>query len=68
MCGFAFAFDNAQQFGVGRQVSDHIIRLAAMVSLGEEIETAIYHFHGDGRKRLGGKGFLELKTGQFKVY
>lgn len=52
MSGFAFTFDDAEQFGVGGQVSDDIIHLAALVSLRKEIKAAIYHFHGDGCKRL----------------
>lgn len=52
MCGFAFTFDDTQQFGVGRQISDDIVRIAALVSLRKEIKAAIHHFHGDGCKRL----------------
>ena len=52
MCGFAFTFDDTEQFGVDDQVSDDIIRLAAMVSLRKEIKATIHHFHGDCCKRL----------------
>ena len=52
MCGFVFTLDDTQQFGIGRQVSDDIICLAVLVSLREEIQTAIDHLHRDSCKRL----------------
>ena len=52
MCGFAFTLDDAQQFGVSRQVGDDIFCLVTMMSLGKEIKAAIDHLHGDGCERL----------------
>jgi hypothetical protein len=52
MCGLTFTFDDAQQFGVGGQGRDELFGLAALVRLGEEIQAAIDHLHGDGCKRL----------------
>ena len=52
MRGFAFTLDDTQQFGVNRQISDDIVRLVTMMSLGKEIKSAIHHFDRDGCKRL----------------
>lgn len=59
MCGFSFTFDNTEEFGIGRQVSDDIICLTAMMSLRKEIKTAVYHFNGDGGKRSASNSLLK---------
>ena len=49
MRGLPFTFGDAQQFGVGGQVSDGLLSLAALVRLSKEIHVAI-----DQRDRDGG--------------
>ena len=41
-----------QQLCIGGQISNDILSSTVMVSLGEEIQTAIDHFDGDDGERL----------------
>jgi len=52
MCRLAFPFYDAEQLGIGSEVGDKIISLAALVSLGEEVQAAINHLNGDGGEWL----------------
>lgn len=52
MCGFRFAFEDAQQLGIGCQISNYLIGLATSVSLREKIQAAIHPLDGEGCERL----------------
>jgi len=52
MCGLAFAFDDAQPFGIGGQLSDELFGLAALVRLSKDMQAEMDHLHADGCKPL----------------
>ncbi len=45
---FAFAFEDAKELGFVCEISNHIIGLATLVSIGKEIEAAMDHLDGNG--------------------
>ena len=49
---FMFSFQDAQKLCFRRQISKHIVGFTALPGIREEVEAAVYHLNGNGRKRL----------------
>ena len=52
MRGFAFTFDESEQFGIGGQVRDDLKGWTALLGLGDKVQTTVHNFDGNGRRDL----------------